>query len=364
MPKKTKNRTAKKSNPRKIGKSIEIQGMLTTYVMPPLHELERKSSTTSSLVREARRFAEWQAATSGKTPIADIDRQTLTDYRIYLGEQGKSASLRNNAVRAVMQILNAAYKHGFIKHAPKLEALPHDNVAPKVYPSDEEIDVVFDYCRIARWPKKDSKKRPLHYPPSTAMRVAIALYRTFGFRTQELIQLEKNYRALSWGNISAPGLTPNPVGRCVWDQGFLHYVPQKQERRKPHPLYVPIPPCIRAALNMVSQGPMRPKDPVLDFSRSALTFREQFYEIFERAGVKPREESNVPRYTPKHLRKAASTVIDTHRSGMAEHIVGHSSDRTGQSEISKKHYINAEMAVLECIQTMPLPKSFEWFEKQ
>lgn len=348
----------------KLGKQLTVSNVLVDYVLPELRSKNRRPSTVASLVREVDRWAAWcLSVTDQPLPIAKIRRRHLQTFREWLSAAGGSVPLQNGSIRAVLQVLHAAEKHELITHSPKLEALSRVGVAPKVFPSDEEICRIWDVTNQAVWPKRDSDLNPLPYSPADAWKAAIVMYRTYGMRTQELVQLEYDFRSLQWSNITDSGLTPNPVGRCECDHGWLSYVPQKQERMKADALVNPLNEYTRAAVELVRTKSAKPEYRIFNWSLSAVSFRKQWDRLLELAEVKPRETSGVKKYTVKHLRKAATTQINNHAPGLAEHIVGHGGDRGGQgnqtSLVSGKHYNNPEQAVLACVLSMPLPECFK-----
>lgn len=349
----------------KLGKKLTVEKVFTDYVLPELKSKKRRASTVTSLEREVGRFQEWwrSIAADEPLPICKIRRRHLQAFREWLADRGHSVPLQNGSVRAILQVLHSAEKHELITHSPKLESLSHRGVAPKVFPSDEEIDAIWQACEQATWPRRDSRLQPLGYSPVTAWRAAIVMYRTYGFRTQELIQLEQGFRSLTWKNIVEPGLTPNPVGRCECEFGWLSYVPQKQERVKADPLVVPLNKYTQAAIGLVRPAEQTADGKIFDWAMSAISFRKQWTRLCDLAKVKPRETSGVHHYMIKHLRKAATTQINNHAPGLAEHVVGHGGDRSGQgnqtSLVSGKHYHNPEQAVLACVLSMPVPSCFK-----
>jgi len=348
----------------KLGKRLTVENVLVDYVLPELKSKNRRPSTVSSLVREVGRFSDWcKSVTDEPLPIAKIRRRHLQTFREWLAERGGSVPMQNGAIRAILQVLHAAEKHELITHSPKLEALTHSGVAPKVFPSDEEICRIWEVADQAIWPKRDSDLNQLPYSAADGWKAAIVMYRAYGMRTQELVQLEDNFRSLRWSNITEPGLTPNPVGRCECEHGWLCYVPQKQERMKADSLVNPLNQYTRAAIELVRPKTNKPDDRIFNWPLSAVSFRKQWDRLCEIAEVKPRETSGVEKYTIKHLRKAATTQINNHAPGLAEHIVGHGGDRSGQgnqsSLVSGKHYNNPEQAVLACVLSMPLPECFK-----
>lgn len=344
----------------KLGKKLTVTDVLLQYVLPELKSKKRRLSTTTSLQREVSRFNNWWATIdSGSLPVVRIRRKHLETYRQWLSDEGHSVPLQNGSVRAVMQILNAAARHELITHSPKLESIHHRGIAPKVFPSNEEVCRIWEATSIAKWPRRTSSLEKLSYSPQTMWKVAIVLYWTYGFRTQELVQLEEGYRALRWSNLYAPGITPNPEGKCECEHGWIGYVPQKQERVKNDLLCVPLNQYTKAAIDLVAPETRDPACKVLDVSMSAISFRKQWDTICNEAKVFPRLGSGVKKFTIKHLRKAATTNANNHMPGTGEHIVGHSSDRSGQSSVSMNHYDIPEQRVLDCVLTMPVPECFK-----
>jgi len=347
-------------NTYELANTMTVLDIHDRYLVPELRANTRRPSTVCNVARSVGRWEEWwKSLSSERLPIAVIRRKHMQCFREWLSANGHSAAGQNEACRTVRQVLLCAVRHEILAHAPAIESVDHRGVAPKVFQSDEQINDLWEACDAAEWPRFDANHKRLPYSPATAWRVAILLYRTYGFRTQELIRHEANFRALQWSSLFRPGLTPNPVGRCECEHGWISYVPQKQERKKPDPLVVPITKHVRAALSRVVPVEMDREQPILNWIMSSVGFYRQWHGLNELAGIKPRDGSGVRRYLPKHFRKAATTGINLHRSGMAEHVVGHGADRSGQSSISSKHYDNAEAAVLECMMTLPVPSCFE-----
>lgn len=343
-----------------LAKSLTVSDVHARFLVEELHATNRRKSTVSNIERSVRRFDQWWSTISDTPlPISVIRRKHLNYFRKWLHDTGNSVSAQNEACRTIRQVLLCAVRNEVLEHAPRIERLHHRSVAPKVFQSDDEIDRLWAACKDARWPRRDSSGEPLHYSPTAAWRSAIVMFRTYGFRTQELIRHEVGFRSLKWASIFRPGITPNPVGRCECPTGWLSYVPQKQERVKPDPLVVPLTRHAMNALRRIVPPVAKRENPIFDWPLSSVGFYTEWHRLNALAGIKPREGSGVPRYLPKHFRKAATTAINLHRSGMAEHVIGHGADRSGQSSISSRHYDNAEAAVLDCMATLPMPKSFD-----
>lgn len=350
----------KKKSKGKKADVLTVAKLFEGFVINDLQARKRRPQTIRTLRRAIERFMQWRASRSSKDlPARLIRRKHLTLFREWLAAAGCSAVVQNSSVQSIVQVLRAGVAHEILLTYPKLDPIPVRKSAPKVFPRDEEIDRVWDACENATWPFSDSQQRPLHYSASVGFRSALVIYRIYGLRTQELVSFESGFRSLRWENVHPPGITPNPEGREECEHGWISYTPQKQQRVKWQPLYLPLHPCAAAAIDRIKPADCDPSRPVFDWSKSSVGFSKQWRAIFALADVKPRQGSGVDRYTVKHFRKSAYSSINLHRPGIAEHIIGHCSDRsqTG-SVVGTTHYFNAESAIAECIRTMPVPSRF------
>ena len=344
----------------KVGRQIGIRECWETYLLPELQTLKRRPSTFYGIKFNVEQWELWLSQQGClMLPIAKIDRRHLIEFRDWLTARGASATSANRAVSTIGQILRCGIRNTLIKDAPRLEALPHRGVAPKVFPSDDELTRVWEAFEYADWPTRTSQGQRLHYSATTGWRALLIILRSYGLRIQEAVMMETGFRSLQWSNIHPPGPTPNPEGRTECEHGWLVYTPQKQERVKPDPLFLPLNATTKAAIDAVRPSVIDPNGLVFDWSLSSVSFYKSWYLAFAQAQVRPKQLSGVKRYTPKHMRKSATTHINLHMPGLAQHIVGHGGDRSGQqSVISAKHYDNQEQAVLECVASMPLPECF------
>lgn len=349
-----------------------IRQVFENYLMDEQRRAGNKKTTIADIRRHVNQFDAWWAEESKEEPdepilpIAIMDRRHLLEFRDWLLKpaQGTSVCGANRHIGSIRQILKCAERNHLIPHAPKLERLPHRSVAPKVYLLDEQIDRLWEAAAKLKWPTKDSDKKPLPYSPAVAWRAALVMYRIYGFRTQELVRMERKYHPIQWKHIKDQELTPNPAGHCRCEYGWFQYAPPKQTRFKPDPLVDPLTWYTRAALWSIRPENPDPEKYVFDWILSSTSFRATWNEWMRLADVHPREGSGVDHITPKHLRKTATTLANEFQPGMGEHIVGHAADRSGQSAISARHYNNAEKGVLYTLLNMPYPESFNELRKQ
>lgn len=344
-----------------LGQEMPLEKVCDEYLMDELAKNERRATTVRDICRHVERFALWwSGVTDEPLPVARIDRRHLVAFRSWLLSGECSPCGANRHIATIRQVLRCAERNGLIEHSPSLEALPHRSVAPKVYLDDEQVTRLWRAAAKLNWPRRTDDLKQLPYSPAEAWRCALVFWRTYGFRTQELIRLERKFRSITWGNIHPAGITPNGEGHCRCEHGWLSYVPQKQERVKPESLTNPLTSHGVAALRVLGRAGRTEDKQVFDWAMSSTSFRATWKEWMRMADVHPRRSSGVNKFTPKHFRKTATTFLNLHRPGMAQWIVGHGSDRSGQnSVISSKHYDNAEQGVLETLETFPQPACFD-----
>src|SRR5690606_7668995 len=123
----------------------------------------------------------------------------LSTFQKWLLDSGKSVKLTNQAVAGIRQILRCAELNGLITHAPRVESIPAKKASPKIYLTDDHLEALWRHAPTD-WPVKRRGFTRLHYPPQLAWRCCLVLWTIYGFRTQELIALERKSRPLRWEN--------------------------------------------------------------------------------------------------------------------------------------------------------------------
>lgn len=337
---------------------MKIEKLYTKIVEPELVSNNRRNSTIKSLERAVRRFNEYEKACKKKIKIKKIKRKDLLGFRDFLSKTCNIPT-QNGTVQGIVQLLKTAYKNELIKTVPYLEPLPNTNKEYKIFPTDEEICRLWENTKHLEWPTKDSLGNKIHYSPDFGWKAVLMFFRTFGFRTQELIKFELGFKSITWNNINYNIETPNPEGNIKNDNGWLVYIPQKQIRIKSDPLYIPLPNYVKKVVDILDIDQNRDTS-IIDWSMSHVTFMKNWKRLMDISNVKPKETSGLEYYLPKHFRKCATTRINDFMPNMAQYIIGHASDRSGQnSVVSDKHYYNAEQAIYKCIHNMPYPKCFD-----
>jgi hypothetical protein len=167
---------------------MKIEKLYEKVVKPELVSKNRRRSTISSLERAVRRFNDYEKSIDKKIKIKKIKRKTLLDFRNFLATTCNTPT-QNITIQAVTQLLKVANHNELIKTVPHLEPLQNTHKEYKIFPSDNEICDIWNNCKYLNWPRKDSSGNKLKYSPEVAWKTFILFLRTFGLRTQELVQL-------------------------------------------------------------------------------------------------------------------------------------------------------------------------------
>ena len=296
----------------------------------------------------------WETFWNKKQPLVHkCDRKHLETWRRHLIslDKYKPRSI-NKHLGSIRSILVAADKNGILKRRPKLEQLPDDSLDPtrKIYLRDEQIDALMSKTDSLRWPSKSFSG----LEPADWWRCAIVLYRTYGFRPQELLAYDSRKKAICWGNITFATESPNPSSEEKNQYGWLSYTPPKTKRKKPHPLYLPLTKHARAALNTIIATRISQDSPLFPMPHSQTGFLNQWYAWFEDADVNPKMDG--ARFKPYCMRKTCATHLSRHKDGLASAVCRWGS--SNEAKVAQDHYIQKD-GLLACLLDAPMPKSFD-----
>jgi len=264
----------------------------------------------------------------------------------------------NKHVGSLTAILRAAADEGHLPRAPRVAPLPCRKAAQKLYLEPEELSAVYEACAAARWPRNLLRPAPDYW------RALLVLWANYGLRTEEAVRYGSRHRALCGANISWAEVSPLKGSRGKCEFGWLQYVPEKQERAKPEALTLPLNRVTHAHLRAIEPpGGWRPEAAVFPFPLSNKSFYATWRAIVEKSGVRPPAGSDEPHYLPCHLRKTCTTLHNRHTRGAAQWITGHADDRGDVAElrlsrVSREHYDNPELSLVEHIATFPQPEAF------
>lgn len=356
--------------------------LFQAYTLPQLEEERRAAATITEYYTHLRRWAEfWQAGgprimldgvtdTLSVTPLlppegASITLDDLLAFRRWIGRllPDSSNRTRNKHVQTLQAVLADAHQRGIVPGLLKVEPLAENSVAPKYYLRGDQMAALYRACDYAVWPVVNAPD---------LWRTLVVMFLLYGFRTQELVSFGPRHKALTWGQISWDVETPNPEGQAMCDHGWFCYTPQKQLGEKPQPLYLPLTDVAAAHLRAIRPRDVAPLMPVFSFPRCNKKFYPQWNALVQLAKLKPKGAADA-KYLPKHLRKSCATMLNNHRLGLGELVMGHA-DRElqgpitlgGGSDVHAIHYNNPEQAIVDGLTSLSLPEEFRqiFYRKQ
>lgn len=292
--------------------------------------------------------------------LADVRRRHLLEFQRWLLSKGHSNRTANKHLQDVTMVLRAAAKSEIIAAAPECDLLPEKAAADKLYLTREQVGLVYEGCSLATWPPADPPRRL--WPAPDYWRGLTVMFSTYGPRTQEIVRYESRMETLTWGQISWSEETPSQAGTATCPHGWFWYTPQKQRWAKSDPLVLPLTEIAAAHLRAIMPPDPSPAAPVFDFPLSSDRLYEQWEAIRAAAKIRPKKNIKTgvqPEFQLKHFRKTATTLLNLHRPGIAEFIVGHGERDGASSKVSRDHYDNQELRIVEALLTFPQPPAFE-----
>jgi integrase len=335
-------------------KKVSFRYVWETHLQPSLLDAKCTPKHIQEMDLYLTRWESFWKTKAKKSPkIQACSREDLEKWRRHLMDLDKYKPRSiNKHLGAIRSILRSAAKHALLKRRPMLEQLPDTTLDParKIYLRDEQIDALMSKTDSLVWPRKSFSG----VEPADWWRCAMVLYRTYGFRPQELLAYDPKKTPITWANISFAIESPNPSSEQTNQFGWLHYVPPKTKRKKPHPLYLPLTRHARAALDIIAVTRVADDSPLFPMPASQQGFLKQWYAWFEDAGVKPKIDG--ARFKPYCLRKTCATHMSAHKTGLATAICRWGS--SGEAGVASEHYIGADN-IIRFLLDAPMPKSFD-----
>lgn len=284
-------------------------------------------------------------------PIHRISKAHLEGFRRWI-LPGKAAVTVNNLVAKIRTLILAADEAGWREERPpKLRRLKARNYATKLVMTDDDLTKLYRAADGASWPARDRMGREVN--PGDQWRAAIVMFSCYGFRTQELIRYCSWKRSLSWANVLSQSVSPG-LSEAVNDDGWLCYVPEKQEGAKPEQLVLAIPDVVRLHLRRLGRSGTTDDGVIFDWPLSRRSQDIAFRGICLRAGVRPPVATGCSRFLIKHFRKTATTRHNLQTPGIAPHVLGHA-----PRNVSERHYNNPEQAVANHLAQWQYPPVFD-----
>ncbi len=329
-----------------VGKSVPtLRAVAEKFVFPKLKSRNRKRATVNS-IRKA--IVEWEAYFPADFwNVRQIRTKHFERWQRKLQQSGLSAATVNRYMRGIVQVMRAGEKHRIIKSVPSAEMLP---VIPatKYYLTPENVAKLWDAADGMSWPRING------ITAAEFWKCAIVLLWTYGFRTQELISFDDERPSLKWSGICFEVDTPNPGGEAKNAFGWLTYTPQKQSWAKPTPLYLPLTPTARAALEILQGAKSQSDGRVFPVPRGSSAFYKAWVELQAKADLSLKDGGT---FQLKAFRRSAATYLENHRHGLGG-AVGGWADRES-SGVMTKHYRVTEGMLVEQLATYKVPECFE-----
>lgn len=326
-------------------KKLQFRRVFKKLLLPNLIE----SQCTEKHIREIKlHIRRWEDFWGKKCPNAHkCDRSHLEMFRRHLREQEFSSRTINKHLGSIRTLLITCQRHQLISTRPTVEELTvHENMLTKSYLRDEQICQLFANVSKLRWPSKSVTG----IDPKDWWRCAIVLYRTYGFRTQELLAYETNKWSLSWENISFGVESPSPASHETCEFGWLSYVPPKTRKKKATPIIIPLTMYARRALDKI--GPQK-SGTIFRLPKSQEGFLGQWDSWLESSGVKHKTAD--AKYRPSCLRKTCATYMNLHLPGLASAVCRWGA--SSEAKVAANHYVSNDQ-ILRQIHSAAYPKCF------
>jgi hypothetical protein len=342
------------------------------FLRPEMVKNNRAVSTIKEIELHLSRYESYWRKKRMLYPLLPkrVRPEHLAEWQSALKKQGHSNRTTNKHLGSIKQILSVAERNGLVRYSPGVKALPTKRAAIKYYFRSEQIELLWKNVGTLAWPTAER----IGILPSETWRIALMLYVTYGFRTQELLSFESVKQPLTWQNIRWHSETPNPGGTAQNEWGWLWYVPQKQKWAKPDPLYLPLTRHARAAINRLAAvagvGPETSDtallaQPLIPIPKSRVNLYSEWDGWCVSSGVLPKQlPGSLPvHFNIKHLRKTCATLLNRHYPGLAEMVCGwgqrEGAKDDSRSRVALDHYIADEQVLVEKLNSCPFPKCFD-----
>lgn len=355
--------------PRRLKKRRSLRFVYERYVKPAMLTEGVTAKHIADVERHLRSWETFWVSYKASTPkkqrityplLPGIKREHLEIWRRHLLSTSLANRTVNKYLGTIRTLLVNAENHTVLKSRPRLERLPERKKFNdrKLYFRDQQFDALMLSAASLRWPSPTT----IGMPTGTWWQCALVLYRSYGFRVQELLAYERGKQPLTWENICLDAETPNPMSEETNEFGWLFYTPPKTKRFKAEPIYLPLTRYTRAAIDRLAAVPHGPTDQLFRMPRAQQSFFRAWYELLDLAKVKPK----IPgvQFCPYHFRKTCATHLSRHKNGLATAVCrwGSSRDHDGEgsreAQVAMDHYICDDMLLRE-LHTAPWPSSFE-----
>ncbi|WP_417745091.1 hypothetical protein [Rosistilla oblonga] len=313
--------------------------------------------------------------------LADMTPPRLTEFKKAAlgaklpGRDGKSRPVSprslNKTLQALEQILSAAVEDGTLddtRSIMRIRKVEQPAQIGKLVLSDAQLGRIMEAASAATWPHRTPGGKPIDAPEF--WQAAIAMFATYGMRTQDLTRYDRKMLPIRWGGVFPPGLSPADDGALESAHGWLCWVPNKTRNRKVFAMTLPLTECTAYWLTRwrSSCGKVADGDPLFEMPCAKDSFYEQWAKIVETAEVRPKPkvtfdaDGNIQKqqrqYKIKHLRCTAGTRADEHGATLGYDSIGRWVTGHVSNDVFHRHYRSQEKPILRTLESLPMPEDF------
>jgi integrase len=313
--------------------------------------------------------------------LGDVTAGRLSEFRReVIGTEipGRDGKLRlvtprslNKTLQAIEQVIAAAIEDGTLDDSRgllRVKKVAQPEQINKLVIPDDALTRIMKAAADANWPRQTIDGKSID--PGVMWQTAIALFVTYGMRTQDLIRYDSTMRPIRWGCIRRDALSPAEDGTLSNEPGWLTWVPNKTRRKKSFAMCLPLSTSVRYHLDRWRDAikPGDDNEPLMPVPMTRDKIYETWKSILAIAEVRPKPKITFDDagcaialergYLIKHLRCTAGTRADEHaaqiqRPDIGRWITGHISN-----DVFTRHYRAMEKPILETITTLPMPDGF------
>ncbi|WP_417738502.1 hypothetical protein [Rosistilla oblonga] len=367
------------------GKTLAIY--FTEAFLPAMVERRLSRDRIGELEQAVHRWNWW--CTEGCNPkdrtsrpvLADITPPRLTEFKkAALGAElpGRDGKLRvvsprslNKTLQALEQILSAAVEDGTLDEARgmmRIRKVEQPAQIGKLVMSDAQLGRLMEAAADATWPYRTTAGQAIEAP--LFWQAAIALFSTYGMRTQDLVRYDQRMMPIRWGGIFPAGLSPAEDGTLESSYGWIAWVPNKTRSRKVFSMCLPLTKCTAYWLDQwrTSCGRVSDSDPVFGMPNTKDSFYDQWSRIVTAADVRPKprvafdDNGNVQKqdreFKIKHLRCTAGTRADEHGATLGYENLGRWVTGHVSNDVFNRHYRSQEKPIMRTLESLPMPAEF------
>lgn len=313
--------------------------------------------------------------------LADVTAARLSEFRREVisteipGRDGRNRVVTprslNKTLQAIEQIVAAAVDDGTLDDSRgllRVKKVPQPEQVDKLIIPDAELGRIMAAAADATWPRETVDGRPID--AGVMWQTAVALFATYGMRTQDLIRYDSTMRPIRWGCVNRAWPSPAEDGVMDCEHGWLTWIPNKTRRKKSFAMCLPLTAACRYHLNRWREvmNPANEAEPLMPVPMTRDKVYEQWKSILLQAGAKPKpkltfDDAGIPtavdrEYKIRHLRCTAGTRADEHGSTLAHAGVGRWITGHVSNDVFTKHYRGMERPIFETLKSLPMPAGF------